>query len=111
MVLKPIRTTLCAIGGLIGMAAVHTAEAQSQQACDAFASNYTQTGSRQGQVIGGGFVGSLVGLGIGAIAGAPGVGAAVGFGFGAIGGGARRQRDAERMYRAAFNDCMAGRIR
>jgi hypothetical protein len=79
--------------------------------CDQFARNYAQNASRQGQVLGGGAVGSLVGLGIGAIAGASGVGAAIGLGVGMIGGGTRRQSTADHMYSAAYQDCKAGRIR
>jgi hypothetical protein len=30
---------------------------------------------------------------------------------GLIGGGARRSETADRMYNAAFQDCMAGRVR
>jgi hypothetical protein len=59
-------------------------------------------------MLGGAAVGSLVGLGIGAIAGGAGVGAAIGAGVGLIGGGARRQSTADRMYNAAYQDCMAG---
>ena len=84
---------------------------QSQVACDAYARNYARDASRQGKVLGGGVVGSLIGLGIGAATGGAAVGAAIGGGVGIIGGGARRQKDAERIYRAAFNDCMAGRIK
>ena len=84
---------------------------KSSMACDAYARNYAQNASRQGQVLGGGAKGSLLGAGIGAFAGAAGVGAAIGAGIGIIGGGARRNADAERMYRAAYQDCMAGRVR
>jgi hypothetical protein len=90
------------------------AEAQSTQsstACDAFARNYAHNASRQGQVLGRGAMGGLLGGGIGAIAGAAGAGAVIGAGIGMIGGGARRGADAERIYRAAYQDCMAGRIR
>jgi len=84
---------------------------QSATACDAYARNYAQNASRQGKVIGGGVVGGIIGLGIGAATGAAGVGAAIGGGLGAVGGGARRQQDAKRIYRAAYQDCMAGRVR
>ena len=55
--------------------------------------------------------GSLVGLGIGAIGGAAGAGAAIGAGIGIIGGGIRRVSTGDRMYNAAYQDCMAGRVR
>jgi hypothetical protein len=85
--------------------------APSATACDSYARDYAANASRQGQVLGGAAKGSLLGLGIGAIAGASGVGAAVGATIGAIGGGARRQGTAQKMYNAAYQDCMAGRTR
>jgi len=97
---------LCVIGG------VEMASAQpSATACDSYARNYAQGTSRQGQVLRGGAVGSLVGLGIGSIAGAGGAGAAIGAGIGVIGGGLRRGASADRTYNAAYQDCMSGRIR
>ena len=91
---------------------VHTTEAQqSRMACDAFARNHAEQASRQGQMLGAGVVGSLIGVGIGAATGGVALGAAIGGGAGVIGGGARRRQDAERIYQAAFADCMAGRIR
>jgi len=90
----------------------HTvANAQSATACDAYARNYSQNASRQGQAIGRGAVGSLVGAGIGAAFGGAAIGAAVGGGLGLIGGGRKRQQTANRMYNAAYQDCMAGRVR
>ena len=83
----------------------------SALACDSYARNYSQNTSRQGQVLRGGAVGSLVGLGIGSIAGAGGAGAAIGAGIGVIGGGLRRGASADRTYNAAYQDCMSGRIR
>ena len=83
----------------------------SAVACDNYARNYANNASRQGQVLRGGAVGSLAGLGIGAIFGGAGVGAAVGAGVGMIGGGARRQGTAQQMYSAAYQDCIAGRTR
>jgi len=95
---------------LLGL--VETASAApSAVACDAYARDYAARASRQGQVLGGAAVGSLLGLGIGALAGASGVGAAVGATVGAIGGGARRHSTAQRMYDVAYQDCMAGRVR
>jgi hypothetical protein len=91
------------------------AEAQASRppsiTCDGYARNYAENNSRQGQVLGGGAKGSLLGAGIGALAGGAGVGAAIGAGVGLIGGGAKRQQTAERMYHAAYQDCMAGRVR
>jgi len=88
-----------------------TAEAASATVCESYARDYARNASRQGQVLGSGAVGALVGLGIGSIFGAGGLGAAVGGGFGAVGGGARRAATADAMYRAAYRDCMAGRVR
>ncbi len=97
--------------GLIGsVIAIEGAHAQSATACDAYARQYSQNASRQGQVLGRGAVGALVGTGIGAIAGDAGVGAAVGATIGGIGGGAQREKTADRMYSAAYEDCMAGRV-
>jgi len=87
------------------------ADAQSAVRCDNYARSFAERNSRQGQVLGSTAVGSLVGLGIGAIAGGAGVGAAIGAGVGLIGGGARRQSTFQQMYNAAFQDCMAGRTR
>jgi hypothetical protein len=83
---------------------------RSARYCDSYARDYAQNASRQGQVLGGGAKGSLLGAGIGAIAGGAGVGAVVGATVGIIGGGARRQNTAERMYNAAYQDCMTGRL-
>jgi hypothetical protein len=91
---------------------VETASAApSAMACDSYARDYAANASRQGQVLRGAAVGSLLGLGVGALAGASGVGAAVGATVGAIGGGARRHSTAQRMYDVAYQDCMAGRTR
>lgn len=85
------------------------AQRPSATACDSYARSYASDGSRQGQVLRGGAVGSLVGLGIGSITGSGGVGAAIGAGVGIIGGGMRRSSTADRMYNAAYQDCMARR--
>jgi hypothetical protein len=87
------------------------AEAQGTSAvtCDNYARSYASQSSRQGQVLRGGAVGSLVGLGLGSIAGAGGVGAAVGATVGVIGGGMRRSSTADKMYNAAYQDCMSRR--
>jgi hypothetical protein len=106
-----MRQSVCVIGLLVGLGSFETAQAASATVCDRFARDYAQRTSRQGQVLGGGVLGSIVGLGIGAAAGGAGLGAAIGGGVGVIGGGSRRQRDADRIYQAAFQDCMAGRVR
>jgi hypothetical protein len=108
-----------AIAVIIGLIAAWTAaelaRAQgarpSAMACDSYARNYASNGSRQGQVLRGGAIGSLVGLGLGSITGAAGVGAAIGASVGVIGGGIGRSATADRMYNAAYDDCMSGRIR
>lgn len=105
------RTSLFAVALLMGMACFETVQAASATACDAYARDYARQAGRQGQVLGGAARGSLVGLGIGAIAGGAGVGAAIGAGLGVIGGGARRHDTTDRIYHAAYQDCMAGRVR
>jgi hypothetical protein len=89
--------------------AVSQSSQRSATYCDSVARNYAQESSRQGQVFGGAARGSLLGAGIGAIAGGAAAGAAIGATIGVIGGGARRNGTAERMYHAAYQDCMAGR--
>jgi len=89
----------------------NTTYAQSATVCDSYARNYSQNASRQGQVLGRGALGSLVGAGIGAAFGGAAIGAAIGGGLGLIGGGSKRQKTANRMYNAAYQDCMAGRVR
>lgn len=101
----------CAAVLLTAMGNSNLANAQSATVCDSYARNYAQNASRQGQVIGRGALGSLLGAGIGAAFGGAAIGAAVGGGFGLIGGGSKRQKTANRMYNAAFQDCMAGRVR
>ena len=78
--------------------------AQSSGACDSYARSYAQNGSRQGQVLRGGAIGSLVGLGLGSIGGGAGTGAAIGAGIGMIGGGVKRAGTADRL-----TTTMAGR--
>jgi hypothetical protein len=99
------------LGLLIAVVSFEVAQAASARLCDSYARDYAERNSRQGQVIGRGAVGSLVGLGIGAAFGGAGVGAAIGGGVGVISGGAQRQKTADQMYRAAYQDCMAGRVR
>lgn len=100
---------LLSLGCLVSTLIDH-AYAQSRRpsavACDQYARNYSENASRQGQVVRGVGVGSLVGLGIGSITGAAGVGAAIGGTVGLIGGGARRHQTANRIYEAAYIDCM-----
>jgi hypothetical protein len=108
---KTVFAVACAIGFGLNCATYGIVEAQSAKACDAYARKYAHNASRQGQVVGRGAFGSLVGLGIGAAFGGPGMGAAIGGGVGVISGGSARQRTADRMYNAAYQDCMAGRIR
>jgi len=107
------------IGACFSLAALFTlpdvAAAQSTRpsavTCEHYARSYAQQASTQGQMLGGAARGSLLGLGIGAIAGAAGTGAAIGASIGAIGGGARRESAFQSIYNAAYQDCMAGRIR
>jgi hypothetical protein len=96
---KFISISLCALALLVS------------GACDAFARDYARNASRQGQVVRRGALGGLLGLGIGAAAGGAGAGAAIGGGVGALSGGRARQRTADKIYWAAYRDCMAGRIR
>ena len=106
-----ILSTFLAVALLLGMGGFQPVQAASASLCDAYARDFARQAGRQGQVVGGAARGSLLGLGIGAIAGGAGVGAAVGAGIGAIGGGARRHNTTDRIYQAAFQDCMAGRVR
>jgi hypothetical protein len=102
---------LCAAVLFTGTVNCTVANAQSATVCDSYARNYAQNASRQGQVIGKGAVGSLIGAGIGVAFGGAAIGAAIGGGLGLIGGGSSRQKTANRMYNAAYQDCMAGRVR
>ena len=102
---------LVILAGLLSFASPSVVHAQSAKVCDAFARNYAESASRQGRVIGRGAAGSAVGAGIGAAFGGAAAGAAIGGGLGLVAGSARRQQTIDQMYRAAFNDCMAGRIR
>jgi hypothetical protein len=108
---KTLWNSVWALGLSFLLSSTDTAHAASAKLCDAYARDYAQRNSRQGQVIGHGAVGSLLGAGIGAAFGGAAVGAAVGGGLGMIGGGARRQQTADRMYHAAYQDCMSGRVR
>lgn len=102
---------VCSVMLVTGTLNSTVANAQSATVCDSYARNYSQNASRQGQVLGIGAIGSLVGAGIGAAFGGPAIGAAIGGGLGLIGGGSQRKKTADRMYNAAYQDCMAGRVR
>ena len=91
---------------LIVVGLVFSAEA-GEDYCASFARDYAYKASRQGQVLRGGAVGSLIGLGIGSIGGAAGTGAAIGAGIGLIGGGIRRSGDADRIFVDAYDECIA----
>jgi H+/Cl- antiporter ClcA len=108
---KFISISLCALALLVSGSYFETAHAVSSRACDAFARDYERNASRQGQVVRCGALGGLLGLGIGAAAGGAGAGAAIGGGVGALSGGRARQRTADKIYWAAYRDCMAGWIR
>jgi hypothetical protein len=108
---KTLSAIMCLVGLSFNWAACDIVQAQSATVCDAYSRNYAHNASRQGQVIGRGAFGSLVGLGIGAAFGGAAAGAAIGAGIGLVSGGSARQKTADRMYRAAYQDCMAGRIR
>jgi hypothetical protein len=105
----------CSLGLLICQTTFVVAQGSgpSAIACDNFARNYAQHASARGQVLGLGGVGSLLGLGIAAATGGGSLalGAAVGGTVGMIGGGSARHKAAQQMYSAAYQDCMAGRIR
>ena len=101
----------CCVALLLSALGTSPSFAQSSASCDAYARDYAHNASRQGQVLRGGAVGSLVGFGIGSFAGAAGTGAAIGAGIGMVGGGLRRAGSADRLYRAAYDDCMAARRR
>lgn len=108
---KTIAILCCALALAISASYVEPARAASSRACDAFARDYARNASRQGQVVRRGALGGLLGLGIGAATGGAAAGAAIGGGVGALSGGLARQRTADKIYWAAYRDCMAGRIR
>lgn len=95
---------------------VHVAMAQyapSATYCDSYARNYAQRNTGGG-IIGGALGGAASGGLLGGIFGGrrrgAGRGAAIGAIFGGVAGGVRQSRDRERMYRAAFDDCMRGNV-
>ena len=97
------------------MSAVSGADAKrsrpSAAECDAYARSYARDESRQGQILGATGLGSLGGFALGSIWAASGIGAAIGAGVGLIGGLIVRSDDAGQIYRVAYGDCMAGRVR
>ena len=99
------------LAGLVHCLTGDEVNAQSAKYCDQLARNYSQNASRQGQVIGRGAIGSLLGVGIGAAFGGAAAGAAIGGSIGVLSGGSSRRSTADRMYHAAYEDCMAGRVR
>jgi hypothetical protein len=106
---RPLCAIAC-VGLALSWARCDIAAARSATACDNYARNYARNASREGQVIGRGAVGSLLGAGIGAAFGGAGTGAAIGGGIGVLSGGSSRRKTADRMYHAAYKDCMAGRV-
>ena len=108
---RSIAILWCALALAVSASCVEPAHAASSRACDAFARDYARNASRQGQVVRRGALGGLLGLGIGAATGGAAAGAAIGGGVGALSGGHARQRTADKIYWAAYRDCMAGRIR
>ncbi|ELR97416.1 glycine zipper domain-containing protein [Gloeocapsa sp. PCC 73106] len=82
-------------------------DAQSAISCHHFARDYSNRNSR-GQVLRRGAIGAGAGALTGAIFGGAGTGAAIGGGIGAVSGGTRQLSDRDRLYQAAFDDCMRG---
>lgn len=76
-------------------------------ACDDYARSYAWRAGGQGEILGGGAIGSLAGLGIGSLFAASGVGAAIGAAAGLLVGGGIRAQHEEPIYRAAFQSCMS----
>jgi hypothetical protein len=108
---KSLSVSLCALALLVSGSYFESARSASSRACDAFARDYARNASRQGQVVRRGVLGGLLCVGIGAATGGAAAGAAIGGGVGALSGGRARQRTADKIYWAAYRDCMAGRIR
>lgn len=110
MKLAPV-SVVCALALLLAASGSEPVHAASAKACDTFARNYAHQASRQGQTVRRGLLGGALGAGIGAAAGGAGAGAAIGGGVGLLSGAHARQRQADKIYHAAFHDCMAGRVR
>ena len=111
MKLKVISAGAIAVILLLVGSHFEAAHAASSRVCDAWARDYATNASRQGQTVRRGLFGGLLGAGIGAAAGGAGAGAAIGGGVGALSGAHARQRTADKIYWAAYRDCMAGRVR
>jgi hypothetical protein len=104
---KSLAIFICALTIAVSVSS-HNTYAASSRACDAFARDYARNASRQGYVVRRGLLGGLIG---GVATGGAAAGVAVGTGVGLFSGDRKRQRRAEKIYRAAYRDCMAGRIR
>ena len=102
-----------ALGMVLTFGGLEPASAASAQVCDAYARSQAKKNSRQGQVLGGTIVGTAVGVGIVAVTGGAALPAAavVGGGIGGIVGGSSRKKEADKIYRAAYQDCMAGKVK
>ncbi len=102
-----------ALGVVVALGGFEPAYAASAQVCDAYARSQSKKNSRKGQVLGGTIVGSAVGVGIVALTGGAALPAAavVGGGIGGIVGGSSRKKEADKIYRAAYEDCMAGKVK
>ena len=108
---RMITSAAVAVAFLVTGLHYEPSQAASSRACDAWARDYARSASRQGQVARRGLFGGLLGAGIGAATGGAAAGAAIGGGVGALSGAHARQRTADKIYWAAYRDCMAGRVR
>ena len=97
---KPISISICALALVIS--------ASPQRRHKLARMPHARNASRQGHVVRRGLFGGLLGA---AATGGAAAGVAVGTGVGVLSGDRKRQRQAEKIYRAAYRDCMAGRIR
>lgn len=108
--------TLCLSGLLFAVVATSATArprayaAPSATVCESWADSYARRASREGEVLGGTALGSAAGFGIGSIFAASGIGAAIGAVVGIAGGIVVREQRYEKIYRAAYSDCMAGRV-
>ena len=75
--------------------------------CNRYATEYANRNTR-GDALKRGIGGAGAGALIGVIAGGAGTGAAIGGGVGVVSGGVRQMNDRDRLYQAAFDDCMRG---
>src|SRR6476469_5596533 len=104
---RTLMSAAAAVAFLLAALPLQPTHAASSRACDAWARDYARNASRQGQVVRRGLFGGLLGVGIGAATGGGAAGAAIG----ALSGAHARQRTADKIYWAAYRDCMAGRVR